>query len=137
MLCSIVVKLLSNLLSRVLSYSHLFQVLVGEGQRGEVLSLLSECEILSFHILRSSPCPFQCFTCLQVTCCHFIQSLACGEQTLFSALVSPVKKIAEKTSAPRRLSSRMLLFQGHVACGYFTLTGFSSLLIPLLLCRDK
>ena len=102
-----------------------------------MLSLLSECKIWSFHILRSSPCPCQCFTCLKVTCCHFISSLACGEQTLFSALVLPAKKIAEKTSAPRRLSSLMLLFQGHVACGYFTLTGFSSLLIPLLLCRDK
>ena len=90
--------------------------LVEEGQGGGVLSLLPEYEIWSFHILRSSPCPCQCFTCLKVTCCHFIQSLACGEQTLFSALVSPAKKIAEKTSAPRRLSSLMLLFQGHVAC---------------------
>ena len=119
MLCSIVVKLLSNLLSRVLSYSHLFQVLVGEGQRGGVLSLLSECEILSFHILRSSPCPFQCFTCLKVTCCRFIQSLACGKQTLFSALVSPAKEMPEKMSAPHRLSSLVLLFQGHVACRNF------------------
>ena len=80
-----------------------------------MLSLLSECEIWSFHILRSSPCPFQCFTCLKVTCCHFISSLACGKQTLFSALVSPAKEMTKKTSAPRRLSSLMLLFQGHVA----------------------
>ena len=84
-----------------------------------VLFLLSESKIWSFHILRSSPCPCQCFTCLKVTCCHFIQSLACGEQTLFSARVSPAKKIAEKMSAPRRLSSLMLLFQGHVTCGNF------------------
>ena len=86
---------------------------------GGVLSLLSEYEIWSFHILRSSPCPFQCFTCLKVTCCHFIQSLACGKQTLFSALVSPAKKIAEKASAPHRLSILVLLFQGHVACRNF------------------
>ena len=84
-----------------------------------VLSLLSECKVRSFHILRSSPCPCQCFTHLKVTCCHFIKSLACGEQTLFSVLVSPAKKIAGKTSASRRLSSLMLLFQGHVACGNF------------------
>ena len=81
-----------------------------------MLSLLSECEIWSFHILRSSPCPFQCFACLKVTCCHFISSLACREQTLFSALVLPAKKIAKKLSAPCRLSSLVLLFQGHVAC---------------------
>ena len=102
-----------------------------------MLSLLSECKIWSFHIFRSSLCLYQCFTCLKVTCCHFISSLACGEQTLFSALVSPAKKMAEKTSAPRRLSSVVLLFQGHVACGNFTVTEFSSLLTPLLLCRDK
>ena len=46
----------------------------------------------------------------------YSDSLACRERTLFSALVSPAKEIAGKTSAPRRLSSLMLLFQGHVAC---------------------
>ena len=44
----------------------------GWGGGGGVMSLLSECEIWLFHILRSSPCPFQCFTCLNVTCCNFI-----------------------------------------------------------------
>ena len=117
-LCIIVLKLLFNLLSRVPSYSHLFQVLLlGDEGFGGGMSLLSECEIWLFHILRSSPCPFQCFTHLKVTCCHFIQSLACGEQTLFLALVSPAKRITKKTSAPLRLSSLVLLFQGHVACG--------------------
>ena len=82
------------------------------------MSLLSECEIWSFHILRSSPCPFQCFT-------HPVRSLVANSSSLqpvgsrhfFSALVSPAKKITKKTSAPLRLSSLVLLFQGHVACG--------------------
>ena len=42
-----------------------------EGEAGG-LSLLSECKIWSFHILRSSSCLFHYFTCLKVTCCHFI-----------------------------------------------------------------
>ena len=46
------------------------------------------------------PCPCQCFARLKVTCCHFIQSLAYGQQTLFSALVSPAKNIVEKFLLP-------------------------------------
>ena len=48
---------------------------------------------------------------------HIVSSL--WEADTFSALVSPAKKIAGKTSAPRRLSSLVLLFQDLVACRNF------------------
>ena len=77
--------------------------------------------------MRSGLCPN--FSVLLVLRSLVAISLACGEQTLFSALVSPAKKIAEKTSAPHKLSSLVLLFQGHVACRNFYL---NRVLIPTL-----
>ena len=39
-----------------------------------------------------------------------------GSRHFFQLLFHLPKKIAEKTSVPHRLSSLVLLFQGHVAC---------------------
>ena len=66
---------------------------------------------------------------------HLVSSLQGADA--FFGFCSPAKKIAKKAFAPLRLSSLMLLFQGHVACCNITVTGSSSLLIPLLIRKDE